>query len=221
MFVVVPVKDQLPFTQGIVEQLTAQGGYDALFVYDNGSSPETADFLATAHGNDRVEVIDAAGRDLYEMWQDGVDRARARSAVCDVAILNNDLRLGPRLLVSLTSALRSDSALWAVSPRYDDRGIDGIEYVSGTFKHDGLAGFAFAVRGEAFDHIAFDPDFKLWFGDDDLVAQIERAGHKVAITGATWVDHIDGGGHTLRTRPRVATQLRADRRTMLTKWGHT
>jgi hypothetical protein len=221
MFVVVPVKDHLPFTRGIVEQLVTQGGFDALLVYDNGSADETAGYLSEVHGSAGVAVVDAAGWGLYEMWQDGVDRARRRAAVCDVAILNNDLVLGPRFLESLSTALRSDDALWAVSPRYDDRQIDGIQYVSGTFKDDGLAGFAFVVRGEAFDHLAFDPSFELWFGDDDLVAQIERAGRKVGITDATWVDHIGGRGHTMRMRPDFESQQMSDATRMITKWGHT
>lgn len=220
VFVVVPVRDELRHTRGIVEQLVAQGGYERLFVFDNGSGPETKAFLAGHAGRDGVEVVDADGWSLYDMWQDGVDRARVSSTVCDVAILNNDLCLGPRFLVSLSASLRSEPGLWAVSPRYDDRRIEGLEYVSGTFKDDGLAGFAYMVRGEAFEHVAFDASFHWWYGDDDLVAQIEALGHKVAITGATWVEHVDGGSQTLRHVDGVFPRLVADRKLMLQKWGH-
>jgi hypothetical protein len=220
VFVVVPVKDQLRHTRGIVEQLAVQGGYDRLFVFDNGSGRETAAFLARRDGQGGVEVVDAAGWSLHDMWQEGVDRARARSTTCDVAILNNDLRLGPRFLASLSTSLRSHPTLWAVSPRYDDRRIEGIEYVSGTFKDGGLAGFAYMVRGEAFDHVAFDRRFLWWYGDDDLVAQIEALGRKVAITGATWVEHVDGGSQTLQHVAGIVPQLAADRIRMLRKWGY-
>lgn len=220
VFVVVPVKDQLRHTRGIIEQLAAQGDYHRLLVFDNGSGSETKAYLAACDGQHGVEVVDAAGRSLHAMWQEGVDRARARSKVCDVAILNNDLRLGPRFLASLSASLRSDPGLWAVSPRYDDRSIEGIEYVSGTFKDDGLAGFAYMVRGEAFDHITFDRRFHWWYGDDDLVAQIEALGHKVAITGATWVDHVDGGSQTLQHVADIWPRLAADWQLMLDKWGH-
>lgn len=218
--VVVPVKDQLRLTRGIIEQLVTQGGYERFLLYDNGSGPETAAFLASQDGQTSIEVIDAAGWSLHDMWQDGVDRARARRDVCDVAILNNDLRLGPRFLASLSDSLRSDPALWAVSPRYDTRLIEGIEYVTGTFKDDGLAGFAYMVRGEAFDHIAFDRRFNWWYGDDDLVAQIEAHGHKVGITGATWVEHVDDGSQTMQHRSDIWPQLAADWEHMLRKWGH-
>lgn len=221
MFVIVPVKDQLEHTRGIIDQLTAQGGYEAVFVYDNGSRRQTAELLARRDGHYGVEVIDAAGWPLYEMWQRGVERARERAEACDIAVLNNDLRLGPDFLRSLGATLRSEPALWAVSPRYDDRPISGTEYVSGTFKDGGLAGFAFVTRGEAFDQLAFDAGFNVWFGDDDLVAQIEQAGHKVALTSATWVEHIDGGGHTLRQRPDLCEELRADKERMIAKWHHS
>jgi hypothetical protein len=220
VFVVVPVKDQLDHTRGIVEQLVAQGGYERAFVLDNGSGPQTRDYLAGCDGRSDIEVIDADAWPLHDMWQHGVDRARARSAVCDVAILNNDLRLGPRFLPALSASLRSDPALWAVSPRYDARPIGGVEYVSGTFKDGGIAGFAYMVRGEAFDHIAFDRGFHWWYGDDDLIAQIEQGGHKVALTGATWVEHLDGGSQTLQHRTDIWPQLAADWERMLWKWGH-
>lgn len=216
--VIVPVLDQLHHTRSLLEQLVDQGGYERLLVFDNGSGPETAEFLAVCDGTAGIEVFDAAGWHLHAMWQDGVDRAR--TVDCDIAILNNDLRLGPCFLTSLSESLCSDPALWAVSPRYDNRAIEGIEYVSGTFKDGGLAGFAYMVRGEAFDHVAFDPSFHWWFGDDDLVAQIEQCGHKVALTSATWVEHVGGGSQTLKTRDDLWPQLAADWLSMLRKWGH-
>ena len=217
---IIPVKDQLHHTRSILKQLVDQGGYERVFVFDNGSGPETAEYLNGCHGQAGIEVVDAAGWALHDMWQDGVDRARARTAGCDIAILNNDLHLGPRFLAGLSASLCSDPALWAVSPRYDDRPIEGIEYVSGTFKDRGLAGFAFMVRGEAFDRIAIDRGFHWWFGDDDLVAQIEQHGRKVAITDATWVEHIDGGSQTLKDQDDIWPQLAADWMLMRRKWGH-
>jgi hypothetical protein len=221
VFVVIPVRDQLAHTRCIIEQLVEQGGYERIFIYDNGSALPTLAYLNDCHGVDGIEVVPAVGWRLYAMWQDGVRRCRARAADCDVAILNNDLRLGPRFLESLSRSLRSDAAPWAISPRYDDWPDQGIEYVSGTFKDRGLAGFAYMVRSEAFDHVAFDLGFHWWFGDDDLVAQIEMHGHKVAVTGDTWVEHVDGGSQTLRHQPGILPELAADWDRMVAKWGHS
>ena len=217
--VVIPMKDHLELTRSILDQLRQQGGYAGVFVYDNGSGPEAAAWLASVAGRDGIELVEAGGWGIYDMWQDGVDRARRRMPDTDIAILNNDLVIGPDFLGSLSRALHSDSKLWAVSPRYDGRAITGVEYVTGTFKACGLAGFAFIVRGGAFDHVAFDRGFRLWFGDDDLVAQIEALGHKVGITAATWVEHVGGGSQTLRRQRNVWEKLLRDHDRMVAKWG--
>lgn len=219
--VVIPVLDHLDVTRDVLGDLWAQGGYDSITVFDNGSGPETRDWLVARAAEGRIELVDAAGWRLYRMWNEGVRRARERAPVCDVAILNNDLRLGPSFLSSLSVALRADPRLLAVSPTCNGRVIDGVELVNGTYKSGGLAGFAFMVRGEAFDTVSFDEEFEWWFGDDDFVAQIERCGGRIGIVGGTWVDHVNGGSQTLLDRvPEVWEQLQRDYEHMLAKWGH-
>jgi hypothetical protein len=220
--VVVPVLDNLELTRDLLGDLWAQGGYDTITVFDNGSRRETKAWLAEQAEAGRIQVVDAIGWRLYRMWNEGVRRARDRSPICDVAILNNDLRLGPRFLASLSATLRADRRLWAVSPTYAGRTVDGVEHVGGTYKDGGLAGFAFMVRGEVFGPLAFDEEFEWWFGDDDIVAQIERSGGRVAITGDTWVHHVNGGSQTILGRvPDVYEPLERDYARMLAKWGRT
>jgi hypothetical protein len=78
------------------------------------------------------------------------------------------------------------------------------------------------VRGEVFDTISFDEEFEWWFGDDDIVAQIECRGGKIGIVGATSVHHVNGGSQTMIERaPDVYPTLMRDYERMLTKWGHT
>jgi hypothetical protein len=70
--------------------------------------------------------------------------------------------------------------------------------------------------------VGFDEGFHWWFGDDDLVAQIERGGGRVAISGGTWVVHVNGGSQTMLDGvPQVYPCLARDYERMLTKWGHT
>ncbi len=216
--VVLPVRDHLGMTRAVIEDLRAQGGCERIRVYDNGSGPATVDWLASQRD---LEAVDAAGWPLYAMWNDGVRRAMAGTPVCDVAILNNDLRLGPAFLRSLSTALRSRPDLWAVCPAYDGHTNGAVDLVTGTYKDGGLAGFAFMVRGEVFDRVGFDEDFHWWFGDDDLVAQIHDRGGLVAIARTTWVEHVNGGSQTMLDRvPGIWPDLIADYERMLAKWGH-
>src|SRR5262245_7895371 len=163
-----PVRNRLDLTQQLVEQLRAQDGYLTVFVVDNGSTDGTAEWLTGEERCGDLVRLDGAGRTLHQMWNDGIRAARAQHPVCNIALLNNDLRLGPSFCSQLAAVLRSDASLYAVSPSYDERPIGRVRYVESTFKNGGLAGFAFMVRGEVFDDITFDEDLHWWYGDDDL-----------------------------------------------------
>jgi GT2 family glycosyltransferase len=219
-YVVIPVRDQLDLTRRLVEDLDAQGGHEAIFVFDNGSTDGTGAWLADQAGRGVVEAFDAEGLTLHQMWSAGIREARARSRACDIAVLNNDLVIGPDFCRRLAAALRSDPDLVAVSPNYDGRPLEGVAYVTSTFKNGGLAGFAFMVRGEAFDHLAIDERLRWWYGDDDLVAQIVAAGKRAGITGATTVCHVGGGSQTITYTREVVDHLEHDLLHMLAKWGH-
>jgi len=219
-YVVIPVKDQLPLTRNIVAQLGVDGGYERLFVLDNGSTDGTTEWLALQQGRGRLEAVTAPDLGIYALWNLGVRLARDRTPECNVAIFNNDLRIGPRLVVRLAAGLRSAPDLWAVSPNYDRRSIEGVQYVRSTFKRQGLAGFAFMARGEIFDTVAFDQGFAWWYGDDDFVAGIEAQGGRVGIVGDTTVEHIGGGAQTVRYTRDTLTAIERDRRRMWAKWSH-
>ena len=219
-FVVVPVKGRLPLTRNLVTQLAADGDYDELFVLDNGSDDGTWEWLRRQQDQGRLEAVAAPGLGIYGLWNLGVDLARKRDPDANVAIFNNDLRIGPGLLSGLATGLRSAPDLWAVSPNYDGRSVKGVQYVQSTFKRRGLAGFAFMARGAIFDQVSFDESFDWWYGDDDFVAQLEARGGRVGIVGEATVEHIGGGAQTVRyTRERLAAMER-DRRRMWAKWGH-
>jgi GT2 family glycosyltransferase len=218
--VIIPVKDNPAMTGWVLGQLDAQAEAGKVMVIDNGSSPELRRWLAQRSGRGAFWVIDAPATTLSHMWRLGAATAATWDGNGHVAFLNNDVSIGPNFLSALSQALDDDPALWAVSPNYDDRPIDGVEYVTSTFRRNGLAGFAFMVRNAAFQQIAFDQQFEWWYADDDLVAQIEAAGGKVGITGSTWVEHLGGGSQTVRYTPEVVDTIERDRQRMLAKWGH-
>jgi GT2 family glycosyltransferase len=214
---VIPVRDQVALTTALVSQLVAQDDRDEILVLDNGSTDATRE-LGALHPN--VSVVDARGLRLSEMWQLGADLARQGSGRrCNIAFLNNDLRIGPGFTKRLSCGLRSRPQLWAVSPRYRGAPFAGVRLATSTFKNGGLAGFAFMTRGEIFDTIRFDADFEWWYGDDDLVAQIEQRGGRVGIVGDTTVEHINGGSQTIRYTPTVRAAIDRDRARMRAKWG--
>jgi GT2 family glycosyltransferase len=216
--VVIPVKDRLALTASLVRQLVDQGEATQILVYDNGSGPTTRRWLERAERRHDLVLVDAAGWGLHRMWNDGICRSRRRDPEADIAILNNDLVVGPSFLSGLQRGLHSAEDLWAVSPNYDDRPICGVQRVTSTFKDGGLAGFAFMAPARTFRRVTFDEGFRWWYGDDDFVWQIARAGGTVGIVGDVRVEHVGGGSQTVRYTTDVVACIEADLLYGLRKW---
>lgn len=199
-FVVIPVKGEHQYTESLLRQLAAQKGYAGIFVFDNGADTDPY----AGYVPDQCEVIPAAGLSIHQMWNAGIRKAKALFATFNLAILNNDLNIGPKFLDGLASALRSHDQLWAVSPNYDGRTFEGdILAVKGiaagrTDGTGGLAGFAFMVKGELYDHglPLFDEQYELWYGDTDFALTVDALGGILGIVKGTTVEHIDGGSKT-------------------------
>lgn len=204
--VVIPVKDRLDLTASLILQLEVQGGYDHIFVFDNGSGEETKAWLADSS----AVVVDADGWNIHEMWNCGLDMSSGH-----VAILNNDLVLGEGFLDGLRRALEIDPALAAVCPNYDQRLGQGIRYVShlaNTTKQGvrGFAGFAFVLAEDWAQTYQFPEELNWWYGDNHLVDTIVQSGRKTGILLDVSVKHLvsQTGGDWRRHRE----QIQADRR---------
>ena len=219
-YVVIPVKDRLDLTKQIIRDLRAQGGYDGLFVFDNGSRKDTREWLAKQD----VEVFDAAGANIHQMWNAGIKEAVARWPKANVAILNNDLKIGPDFLSGLSGALRAADELVAVGPNYDGREIEGpIQPVRGISanRYDGtggLPGFAFMVKGEMFamGFPGFDENLSWWYGDNDFCLNADQRGLIYALVRDATVEHIGGGSQSGAPDPQ---EIATDRAYFEAKWA--
>lgn len=194
-FVIVPFKDRHDLTEQLISSLD---GYAQLFLYDHGSEePPPASWGAT----------DARGWNFHRMWNDGIERALAvTGGRCNIAILNNDIKVGPGFIAGLEQGLRCSDSLVAVSPNYDGRDFSGdVLPVRGICagRYDGtggMAGFAFMVKGEWFEQTGwrFPEEYQLFFGDTDLAFSIESSGGIIGIVRTVACEHINGGGQTKR-----------------------
>lgn len=219
-YVVIPMKDRMDLTRPLLEQLAEQGEYERILLYDNGSSEETKAELAELD-IPHLTVTDAAGWNIHQMWNAGIDEAVRLSRPCNIAILNNDLKIGSRFLSGLASALRKDPLLAAVCPNYDGRPGDGVQYVNEICadRYDGsggLAGFAFMLTEES--NYRFPEELNWWYGDNHMLASIAYAGSKAGIVLGTTVEHINGGKQTGGwDDPARAAEIEQDRR-WFTSW---
>lgn len=229
-YVVIPVKGKREFTNAIVNELERQGGFDHLFIYDNGAG---TDDQVDLRDEDRLSVVPAAGLSIHEMWNLGIKEALNRSPRCNIAILNNDLELGPDFLQGLASGLRSHPSIACVGPNYDARPIsEVVATVRGIAagREDGtggLPGFAFMVRGEIFAEgfPLFDEQYELWYGDNDFTMSLDRAGMTYGIARDATVVHIGGGSQTAgdgkgsRLTPEREQMVERDRARFEKKWA--
>lgn len=226
-FVVIPVKGQEQLTKSLLRQLVEQGGYERIFVYDNAAgTDEAAPSYGDAPGS--VTTIPAAGMNIHEMWNAGIERALELGGPdCNIAILNNDLRIGPEFLSGLRKVLRSDPRIGAVSPNYDGRdGAWQFQQVHGIAanRYDGtggLAGFAFMVRGDLFSagFPMFDTGFQWWFGDNDFTLNLDKHGYAYGIATRTTVEHLDGGSKSTVHDAAFEAQVAKDRERFCEKWN--
>lgn len=225
-FVVIPFKDRVDLTSALVTQLRHQGGFDAIFLMDNGSTQsKTANWLASVTEADpRVEVYDCAGLNIHEMWNLGLRQANSRAWRSNVAVLNNDISIGPGFLDGLASTLRRFPFVEVVSPNYDGRDLGADEVVpvsdicAGRYDGTGgLAGFAFMLKGER--PYRFPTELQWWYGDTDLLASVHAGGLDAVITGAATCEHVKGGSQTGRwSDPDMQRVLEADRAWFEAKW---
>ena len=196
---VIPMKDNHLLTMSLVNQLVGQGECDAIVIFDNGSETPEAQAWLDSDLPDVVEVHDAAGWNIHQMWNRGLEMASNRFPKSNVAILNNDIVIGPHFMSGLADVLRSSDQIAAVCPNYDGRPGNGIQSVRDICanRYDGtggFAGFAFMLRGES--AYRFPEELVWWYGDNHLVVAAMASGVETVIALNTTVEHVGGGSQT-------------------------
>lgn len=224
LWAVVPVKGRNDLTRGLLDDLARDGLSGGLVLIDNGSDPDDrAELEEMVDGMPfHVHLLDLPDAGIHTMWNAGLDVAEAAHWPCDVAVLNNDVRLGPGALDALQGALADDPTLGVVGPNYDGRDGDGVEDVDdiAAGRHDGtggLPGFAFMFRGES--GYRFPEELNWWFGDSDMLLSVLASGMRAGIVLAASCEHVDGGSGTGDwSDPEMKPLLDADREWFRAKW---
>jgi predicted O-methyltransferase YrrM/GT2 family glycosyltransferase len=205
---VIPVKDRLDLTAGLVNQIREQGKCQEIIVCDNGSGPATKEWLSN---QDDVTTLDCPDIGINAMWNKATEYVLDNySHKTHIAFLNNDLIIGDEFLNRLSLALFRNPEMVAVCGNYDGRVYsDEIQEVKDICanRYDGtggFAGFAFMVRSEWLASGYRFPDKCMWwYGDNHLMQAIEIGNQttkdiarKAGIVIGAHVEHIGGGGGT-------------------------
>jgi glycosyltransferase involved in cell wall biosynthesis len=207
--VAIPVKNKLEWTAPLVEHLLLHDEIDELWIYDNGSTHKTEDWIANRRRIDkRLHRIEAPKMPLYHMWNTMIEIANEKSDKCDLAILNNDIRLPPFAIRDMSRLMREgDFCITSVDPTLAALYTKGIGWwnseraqpspIEPYCEQVGLGfrvGWAFVLAAEFWkgEEYAIHPDYDVYYGDDDLYRRAMARGGRVCIARGIGSDHAEG-----------------------------
>lgn len=193
--VVIPVLNQLHYTQQCVDSLLRNGvDPTALLVIDNGSVDGTADWLASR--SDVRSVRNPVNLGCGGAWTQGAllsDREW-------VVMLNNDIVCAHNFIqAQIDSAVRNRLLVVSPSMIEFDLDYDLVSYTPefttkmGDFVREGwFHGVCFSVHRSVFQKIGFLDTDRLLFGREDaeFLARCKRHGLKVGTVGAAFMHHF-------------------------------
>jgi len=170
------------------------------------------------------QVVNAGGyvflwpeqANIYEVWNWAIMRAQ-KAGASSLAILNDDIEIDPDDVYRLDTFLVMNNKLAIVGWDYGQRPLGDLLYVRGSFRKGGVGGFAFSVKPERVPYV--DERFNWWGGDDDLFAQTEANGYRLAIAPGAHVIHYTST--SANANPSVYDRCGEDRQLLLDKWGDT
>jgi len=193
--VVIPVLDQLHYTQQCVQSLLDHGTpAEAILVIDNGSSDATPDWLATQTSIHSVR--NAVNLGCGGAWTQG-----ALLAASDwVVLLNNDVLVSANAMPAMLDAAERHG-LDVVSPALAEGVLDYdfethaatfVRAMAGTLRPGWFHGVCFAVRRKVFESIGFlDTDRRLGGREDvEYLLRCQRNGVPVGTVGDALLHHF-------------------------------
>ena len=202
LIVGIPVRNKRELTMTLVGQLANQDEYSHIYIYDNGSTDDTREAVESSDIRD-LSLMGASKLSIYEMWNHMIMMAEVQEE--NVAILNNDILIGPNFLSRLDEPLGGD--IWITYPDYDRSLKQGYRFTRGTYRQGGMSGFAFAVKHDI--PVRVDTRFKWWYGDDDLAHKTVKRGGKICRVSGCHVHHL--GSMTAKHHPEVRKQISQDK----------
>lgn len=222
--IVIPVLNQLRYTQLCVESLLAQQvPPESLLVIDNASTDDTPAWLG-AHP-EIPQIRNGVNLGCGGAWTQGAMQALKAEWV---VLLNNDVIAGPRAIDAMLDAAEREG-LQVVSPALleGDNDYDFAAYapgyldkVRGIVRRDWFHGVCFAVHRSVFERIGF-PDTERQLGgheDKEFLVRCRRNDIPVGAVGDAVFHHF---GSITQKALKEATQARSlgDRHLLYRKLG--
>lgn len=187
----IPVRNQLKWTAPLVEHLLLADDLTEVWIYDNGSTDQTREWVENRAAMDsRLMYKDAKYMRIYDMWSHMIKSA-SEIEDCRLAVLNNDIRLPHNALK--TMAERMEGFQIACIDR-TVRGSEPIvdEPVAPAWWAE-KTGWAFMVDPSFWkdEEFPIHPNLRIWWGDDDLFRRAQVRGGKICVVRGVGCDHFE------------------------------
>lgn len=218
ILVAIPSRANFDGLSNIVDHCYTSETVSKVVVYDNGY--EDADEKAVIE--EWGVRHDAVGWSFYRMWNHAWQTAGENGYDC-VALLNDDITLCEGGLAIAASRFSENAHVGVVGLNYERpvvRGIGQALYreVSGSYRNHGIGGHAFLVRASTWGVAEpIDERYHLWYGDDELFGNIQRAGFTLEIALGVPVDHQTST--TSVKYPELMAKTAQDGELYASKWG--
>ena len=193
--VVIPVLNQLHYTQQCVQSLLGNGvPAESLLLIDNASSDDTPAWLASRQ--DIRSIRNPVNLGCGGAWTQG-----ALASERDwVVLLNNDILCAHNVIEAQITAAQKHG-FRVVSPSMIESDLDYdlpaftqefLSKMSGTVREGWFHGVCFSVHREVFQKIGFLDTDRLLFGREDaeFLARCKRHGVKVGTVGDAFMHHF-------------------------------
>lgn len=186
----IPSRSNFDGLSAVVDHCFNYEEISKVVVYDNGYEDKQQVEAMTEWG----VRVDAVGWRFYRMWNDAW-RTAFEEGFDAVAILNDDIKMCAGGITIAASGFVELPEAGIIGLNYNrnlDQGIGQALYrkVSGSYRNHGIGGFAFLVRSSTWGVVPpIDENYYLWYGDDELFANMEKTGFTLHIASGVPVEH--------------------------------
>lgn len=220
--IVMAVKDNLEWTRKGIESIRANTDHRfKLITVDNGSQPETTEYLAEASD---VFIRNDENLGCSAAWNQGI-RASSMPLVC---IVNNDIEVPSGWLGRLVDFLRDNDFLM-VSPSIREGPFDyDLDAYNAEFSErlghrmfpSEMRGIAMLSRRDLFDEIGlYDESYKVGgYEDEDMFMTIRSVGGDVATTSSVLLHHYGSKTLNAEKQSNAFDFSAANRAHFMQKW---
>ena len=231
----IPTLNAIEWVAPLVEHLLLADEVDEVWVYDNGCTDITADWVRNRRLMDkRLFLIDSRGMGLYEMWNDMVCKANEFDEEVNLAFLNSDIRLPPKALSTMSKLMREGgykiatvdptiSSLYSQhfsswNPLMNVQYKDTVSPFADQYLPASPIAWAVVIAAEFWkdEPYAVHPSYQWWYGDDDLFRRAYARGGSICIVRGVGSDHL--GSSSDAHNPRKKEMIESDTKIFNKMW---